>query len=163
VNKLSVKAAQKKYVAICAISILFIALAQVLSVNPKIVAWVPQLIWQILTGSTLFAIFIFQWLLFYVKWNGKIIAVRTQSRIHHWSGLLAVMVFALHSQSVGYSLTLVLFAAIVGIAITGLLNEKFFNYPRQRIKQFILWSHIAIAAAAMPLILLHAIVALTFE
>lgn len=157
------RAAQKPYFLIGLGGLVLIWLGQVLSVNRAMTQVIPQLGWQVSTGIVLLALLLFQWALFYHRLTRNAAATRRHHVLHKYSGLAVVVVFALHAARTGYGWTLLLFFAFVAVVVTGLLNREIMRYRKEWLYQVWLWLHISLSAVLMPLVMIHAIVALAYE
>ena len=160
---LSVKVVQKNHVMAGFAGLVFIAFAHAISLNELLTQVISPFAWQVASGMTLFALMIFQWGLFYYKIVKNMGAVKTHNKLHRYAGIGSVAIFAVHTISAGYAWSFLLFAAFVGVVVTGLLNRGLVRFNKNSVHNFWLWVHIALAGVLMPLSLLHVYIALAFK
>ena len=101
--------------------------------------------------------------LFYTKIVKNVGAVRTHNSLHRYACSGAVLIFAIHTVSAGYTWSRLLFIAFIGVAVTGLLNPGIVRFNRNSKHKLWLWVHISLAGVLMPLSVFHAYVSLAFE
>ena len=124
---------------------------------------VAQLTWQILTGSVLLGLYIFQWRVFLDRWMGR--GGRSEAHVvtHRWVGAAMLLLFAVHALKLGYGLSLVLAVVFLANGLVGLMSRR--EIPLRGPNQVLVWTfvHVALSASLLPLIALHVWVALSFE
>ena len=119
--------------------------------------------WQVVSGSLLLTLLIFQWVLFFKRGFPKLGLVSSDLSQHRWVGVAATYVFALHAVRLGHAWMTGLSGLFFLLALTGVLNRQVIGYRQNWL--YLLWlvAHIGISAAMVPLIGVHVWVALAYE
>ena len=121
------------------------------------------LTWQVVSGSLLLTLLIFQWVLFFKRgFPGLTLSSQDVSQ-HRWVGVAVTYVFALHAVRLGHAWMTGLSVLFFLLALTGVLNRQVIGYRQNWL--YLLWlvAHIGISAAMVPLIGVHIWVALAYE
>jgi len=160
---ISIQITQRRYFIYGVAGLFFILLAHLISMNQALTQIVPPIWWQIGTGVLMLSLMAFQWSLFYYKVTKNVSATKSNAVLHKYTGILFMLMFALHTPRLGHALTLVLSIVFFAVAITGLLNRGFIRYSFRWMHKVWLWLHIMLSAALIPLTFLHIVVALMFE
>lgn len=158
-----IRAVQKPYFACGIIGLMLVWLGQMLSINRALTQIMPPPGWQIATGLLLLATVIFQWALFYHRLKKNTARVRRHYQLHKYSGLFAVLLFALHAARVGYGWTLGLFIVFVAVVLTGLLNREIMRYRAPWLYRTWLWLHVSLSAVLISFAVIHAVVGVAYK
>ncbi len=119
--------------------------------------------WRYVSGSALFATYLFQWTLFVTRRSGDARQVRLHYWLHKIGGVLLLLLFVLHAGAIGYGVMGVVSIAIVLIAVTGLFNTEVLLLASQKWRWARLMLHYGLAAMLGPLLVLHAWTALSHK
>lgn len=119
--------------------------------------------WRYVSGSALFATYLFQWTLFLTRRSGDAHRVRFHYWLHKIGGVLLLLLFVLHAGAIGYGLMGVVSIAIVLIAVTGLFNAEVLLLASEKWRWARLMLHYSLAALLGPLLVLHAWTALSHK
>lgn len=121
------------------------------------------LTWQIVSGSLLLTLLIYQWVLFFKRSLQSATLASSDLSQHRWVGVAATYVFALHAVRLGHVWMTRLSILFFLLALTGVLNRQVLGYRQNWL--YLLWlaAHIGISAAMIPLIGVHIWVALAYE
>ncbi|MGY3439658.1 MULTISPECIES: hypothetical protein [unclassified Marinovum] len=122
-----------------------------------------SLSWQVVTGTILVTAMAYQWMLLLARTTGKAAGVRRHYAAHRWVGVGITLVFAVHAVRFGHAWTSALAWTFIAIAATGLLNREVIPYRSRWLYNAWLWVHIALSSALIPLVALHAWIALTYQ
>jgi hypothetical protein len=119
--------------------------------------------WQVVSGSLLLTLLIFQWVLFFKRSLNGVVITGQDVKHHRWVGVAATYVFALHAVRLGHAWMTGLSILFFLLALTGVLNRQVLGYRQNWL--YLLWliTHIGISAAMIPLIGVHIWVALAYE
>ena len=119
---------------------------------------------QAASGLALTTLIIYQWLLLTGRMSlQKLQVVRTRYQAHRWVGVAAMVLFGIHAVRMGYGWTNALSLTFISLSVTGLMNREIIRYRSPWLFNVWLWTHIALASALMPLLLIHIWVALAYE
>jgi hypothetical protein len=112
--------------------------------------------WRYVSGSALFATYLFQWTLFVTRRSEDARRLKFHYWLHKIGGVLLLGLFVLHAGAIGYGLMGVVSIAIVLIAVTGLFNAEVLLLASQKWRWARLILHYSLAALLGPLLVLHA-------
>ena len=162
---LQIRGAMKRPYFIAGLFILAI-LAVSLVMRSQINARVPPGLmrdWRYITGSALFAMYLFQWTLFITRRSGDARQVRLHFGLHKICGVVLLLLFVLHAGAIGYGLMGVVAIALVVIAVTGLFNAEVLLLASEKWRWARLMIHYTLAALIGPLLVLHGWIALSHK
>lgn len=112
--------------------------------------------WRYVSGAALFAVYLFQWTLFFARRSGEARQARLHYSLHKIAGVTFLALFVLHAGVVGYGVMGLVAIAIMLIAVTGLFNAEVLLLASEKWRWARLMLHYALAALVGPLLLLHA-------
>jgi hypothetical protein len=111
--------------------------------------------WRYVSGSALFATYLFQWTLFFTRRSGDARRVKVHYWLHKIGGVLLMGLFVMHAGAIGYGVMGVVSIAVVLIAVTGLFNAEVLLLTSQKWRWARLMLHYTLAALVGPLLVLH--------
>ena len=119
--------------------------------------------WRYISGAALFAMYLFQWMLFVARRSGDARQVRFHYWLHKVCGVALLLLFVLHAGAIGYGLMGVVAIALIVIAVTGLFNAEVLLLASEKWRWARLMIHYTLAALIGPLLVLHIWTALSHK
>ena len=119
--------------------------------------------WQVISGSLLLTLLLYQWVLFFKRAFSGMRLGAGDLVTHRWVGVASTYLFALHAVRMGHFWMTALSLCFFLLALTGVLTRQVLGFRQNWLYLLWLTVHIGLAAAMIPLIAVHIWVALAFE
>lgn len=104
-----------------------------------------------------------QWYLSALRIHGKTEAAKQHYQIHKQLGILAPLVFYLHSMKLGYAYLLLLSIVYLANVAVGLCNREFVKIKNERFMYYWMIVHVALSVCTVALAIYHLFIVFYYE